>query len=88
MPESVDNLFEYARLRKAAENARIISIDKTKEGLAIKLGENAKISPEKLMDFLSKNETAVFSPNGILRVEIKTENLIEAARLVLEEIKT
>jgi transcription-repair coupling factor (superfamily II helicase) len=87
MPESVDNLFEYARLRKAAENVRIISIDKTKEGLAIKLGENAKISPEKLMEFLSKNETAVFSPNGILRVEIKVENLIEAARLVLEEIK-
>jgi transcription-repair coupling factor (superfamily II helicase) len=86
MPESVDNLFEYARLRKAAENARVISIDKTKEGLAIKLGENAKISPEKLMEFLSKNETAVFSPNGILRVEIKVENLIEAARLVLEEI--
>jgi hypothetical protein len=55
--------------------------------LAIKLGENAKISPEKLMEFLSKNETAVFSPNGILRVEIKVENLIEAARLVLEEIK-
>jgi transcription-repair coupling factor (superfamily II helicase) len=88
MPESVGNLFEYARLRKTAENLRIVSVDKTKEGIAVKLGENAKISPEKLMEFLTKNETAVFSPNGILRVEIKSENLIEAARLVLEEIKT
>ncbi|MDQ3131575.1 MAG: transcription-repair coupling factor [Acidobacteriota bacterium] len=87
MPESVNNLFEYARLRKTAENLRIISVDKTKEGIAVKLGENAKISPEKLMEFLSKNETAVFSPNGILRVEIRTENLIEAARLVLDEIQ-
>jgi len=87
MPESVNNLFEYARLRKTAENLRIVSVDKTKEGIAVKLGENAKISPEKLMEFLSKNESAVFSPNGILRVEIKAENLIEAARLVLDEIQ-
>jgi transcription-repair coupling factor (superfamily II helicase) len=87
MPESVENLFEYARLRKLAEEMRVVSIDKTKEGVAIKLTENARIAPEKLMEFLSKNETAAFSPNGILRVEIKTENLIEAARLILEEIK-
>jgi transcription-repair coupling factor (superfamily II helicase) len=86
MPESVDNLFEYARLRRRAESMRVISIDKTKDGLAIKLGENAKVAPEKLMEFLSKNETANFSPTGILRVTINVENLIEAARLVLEEI--
>jgi transcription-repair coupling factor (superfamily II helicase) len=65
---------------------RIVSVDKTKEGVAVKLGENARISPEKLMEFLSKNETANFSPNGILRFDVKTENLIEAARSVLEEI--
>ncbi|HEY0429166.1 MAG TPA: transcription-repair coupling factor [Pyrinomonadaceae bacterium] len=85
-PESVDNLFEYARLRKTAERMRVVSIDKTKDGLAIKLGENARVAPEKLMEFLSKNETANFSPSGILRVVIDVENLIEAARLVLEEI--
>ena len=86
MPESVDNLFEYARLRKAAERMRVVSIDKTKDGFAIKLGENAKVAPEKLLEFLSKNESANFSPKGILRVAINVENLIEAARIVLEEI--
>ncbi|MGC2238334.1 MAG: transcription-repair coupling factor [Pyrinomonadaceae bacterium] len=86
MPESVDNLFEYARLRRLAESMRVVSIDKTKDGLAIKLGETARVAPEKLMEFLSKNETANFSPTGILRVIINVENLIEAARLVLEEI--
>jgi transcription-repair coupling factor (superfamily II helicase) len=88
LPESVDNLFEYARLRKVAERMRVLSIDKTKDGLAIKLGENARVAPEKLLEFLSKNETANFSPTGILRVVINVENLIEAARLVLEEIQT
>ena len=86
MPDSVDNLFEYARLRKQAEQMRVVSVDRTSNGLAIKLGENAKVAPEKLMEFLSKNSTANFSPNGIFRVEIKVENLIEAARLLLEEI--
>ena len=87
MPDSVNNLFDYARLRKTAEQMHVASVDKSQNGLAIKLGENAKVAPEKLMEFLSKNPTANFSPNGVLRVEVKVENLIEAARLVLEEIR-
>ena len=86
MPESVENLFEYARLRKLAEATHIVSIDKTKEGFAIKLGENAKIAPEKLMQFVSENEGSNFSPSGVLKIVTKEENLIDAARLVLEKI--
>ncbi len=87
MPDAVNNLFEYARLRKQAEQMHVVSVDKAQNGLAIKLGENAKVAPDKLMEFLSKNESAVFSPNGVLRVQVKPENLIETARLVLEEIR-
>ena len=87
MPDSVNNLFDYARLRKTAEQMHVLSVDKANSGLAIKLGENAKVAPEKLMEFLSKNSTASFSPNGILRIEVKVENLIEAARAVLEDIR-
>ena len=87
IPESVENLFAYGRLRKFAEDMRVISIDKTANGLAVKLGENAKVSPEKLMRFLAENEDANFSPNGILRVLSDTENPIANARLALEGIK-
>ena len=87
IPESVENLFEYGRLRKLAEEMRIISIDKTSDGLAIKFDEKAKVAPEKLMDFINTNESSNFSPNGILRVLVKIENIIEAARKVLETIK-
>ncbi len=86
IPQPVENLFEYARVRKTAERMHIVSIDKTKEGFAIKLAENAKVSPEKLMKFVAENNDASFSPNGILRVAATQENLIEAARKVLEEI--
>ncbi|MDQ3801064.1 MAG: hypothetical protein M3384_16700, partial [Acidobacteriota bacterium] len=86
MPESVENLFDYARLRRLAENLRLVSIDKTRDGFAVKLNENSKIAPEKLMEFLSGNEGSTFSPNGILRVVSNEENPVEAARKTLEAI--
>ena len=67
---------------------RVLSVDKTREGFAVKLGENAKVAPEKLMRFLSENSESSFSPNGILKVALKNGNLIETARHVLETIKT
>ncbi len=87
IPASVDNLFDYARLRKSAEQMRVVSIDKTREGFAIKLGENAKVAPEKLMRFLAENPASSFAPSGVLKVVTQEENLIEAARGVLETIK-
>ncbi len=86
IPASVDNLFDYARLRKTAEQMRVVSVDKTRDGLAIKLGENAKVAPEKLMKFLSENSQSSFAPSGVLKIAVKEENLIETARRVLEEI--
>jgi len=88
IPESVNNLFDYARLRKLAEAMQIVSVDKTNNGFAVKLSENAHVAPEKLMQVLSDYEGSAFSPNGILRVVTDADNLIEAARKVLEEIKS
>jgi transcription-repair coupling factor (superfamily II helicase) len=84
IPESIENLFEYARLRKFAEEMRVLSIDKTNDGFAIKLNQDAKVSPEKLMQFVSESG-AVFTPNGILRVK-SSDNVIEAARNALKII--
>jgi transcription-repair coupling factor (superfamily II helicase) len=84
IPQSVENLFGYARLRKLSEEIRVISIDKTKEGFAVKFAPNAKVSPEKLTRFV-QNNNANFSPNGILRVNTDG-NLIEKAWQILHEI--
>ncbi|MGI8469328.1 MAG: transcription-repair coupling factor, partial [Pyrinomonadaceae bacterium] len=86
IPASVNNLFEYAKLRKSAEQTRVVSVDKTRDGFAVKLGENSKVAPEKLMRFLSENENSNFSPNGILRVVANAENLIETARKTLLQL--
>ena len=87
IPESVDNLFEYARLRKTAEKMRVLSVDKTPSGFAIKLGENAKVAPEKLMEFLAENSESSFAPSGVLKVSTNKENLIETARQTLERLR-
>ncbi len=87
IPRSVDNLFAYGRLRKLAERMSIISVDRTADGVAIKLGSRAGVSAEKLMEFLRENEGSAFSPTGILRVPVKTADSIETARLALEAVR-
>lgn len=86
IPPSVENLFEYSRLRRTAEHLRLLSIDKTPTGLAIKFSENALISPDKLMMFLEQEPTSSFSPGGVLKAVLNDEakeNPLKAAGRIL-----
>src|SRR3982075_4413773 len=73
MPEPVEDLFGYARLRQASETVGVISIDRTREGIAIKLAEKARVAPEKLMELITVREGATFTPSGVLRLELSEE---------------
>ncbi len=88
IPPSVESLFEYGRLRKLADEMNIVSIDRTREGFAIKLSENAKIAPEMLMSYLADEPAASFSPNGILRTPASDQASIASVRNVLEKIRS
>jgi len=90
LPVSVERLFDYAELRRLAEQLGVISIDKTAEGFAVKLTEKATVAPEKLAVFLNSNEEASFSPSGVLRVNLDDEGhdeILETVRDVLLEIR-
>ena len=68
----------------------LVSIDKTPDGIAVKFSEKARISLEKLGEFVSKQHGAVFTPNGVLRLvltEDEQDNVLEFARDVLLQIK-
>lgn len=82
VPESVDALFNYGRLRKVAESVGIVSIDRAGKALAIKLGESSRVDPERLMALVAENETANFSPTGILRVDIEEDPITMAINVV------
>lgn len=87
LPRSAENLLEYARLRKLAESLTIVSIDKAADGVAVKLGDAARVSPEKLMQLLREVEGSSFSPAGILRVPVTTADPIRTALDTLTAIR-
>ncbi|MBS1787557.1 MAG: transcription-repair coupling factor [Acidobacteria bacterium] len=86
MPESVENLFEYSSIRRAAQSLGILSIDRIKESFSIKLSEKAKIDPQKLMELLEENKAASFSPTGVLKVKFEANDLND--KRIFTELKT
>lgn len=90
VPGPVESLFEYARLRQTAEAIGVISIDRMREGMAIKLAEKARAAPEKLMELIDAREGASFTPGGVLRLELsddEMDHMLEVARRVLLQIR-
>ena len=91
IPEPVENLFDYARLRQTAETVGILSIDRIREGIAIKLAEKARVAPEKLMELIRAREAVSFTPSGVLRLELSDEekdHVLKVARRVLLQVRT
>ncbi|HEX4899982.1 MAG TPA: TRCF domain-containing protein, partial [Pyrinomonadaceae bacterium] len=90
VPQPVEDLFAYARLRRLAEEIGVLSIDKTAEGIAIKFSENARISPEKLTEFVSRGRNSTFTPAGVLRINLEdaqADNELQVAREALLELR-
>ncbi len=86
LPQSVEELFAYARLRRLAEEIGVLSIDKTADGIAIKFGEKARISPEKLTAFISKEQDATFTPTGVLRLNLDEDQADDELRIAREAL--
>ena len=91
LPESVEQLFGYALLRRLAEAIGVLSIDKTTDGVALKFSEKARISPDKLAKFVNSREGRLFSPTGVLRLTLNDdgqEQLLDTIRGALLELRT
>ena len=90
VPEPVEDLFSYARLRQTAETVGVVSIDRTREGIAIKLAEKARVAPEKLLQLISGREGATFAASGVLRLQLNEEEkdqVLAVARRVLLQVR-
>jgi transcription-repair coupling factor (superfamily II helicase) len=90
IPRAVEDLFDYARLRQTAETVGVVSVDRTREGIAIKLAEKARVAPEKLLELISKREGASFAPSGVLRLELdepEKDQVLAVARRMLLQIR-
>lgn len=87
LPESLESLIEYSRLRREAEVLRVLSIDRTGDSLAIKFDPSAKVDPDRLIKMVSSGAGLSFSPTGILRIPLNAEEPIGRALRVLAELK-
>jgi transcription-repair coupling factor (superfamily II helicase) len=90
IPTSVERLFDYARLRRQAEEMGIVSVDKTPDGAALKFSEKARVSPEKLGNFVASHEGTVFTPSGVLRLVLtddQKDEVLKVVRDVLLELR-
>jgi transcription-repair coupling factor (superfamily II helicase) len=73
IPETIENLFEYSRLRREASKLGIISIDREGDRLAVKFTEQAKIDPDKLIAMVSEG-SASFAPSGVLKISLNSQD--------------
>jgi transcription-repair coupling factor (superfamily II helicase) len=88
-PAAVRNLLEYASLKLLAVRVGVIAIERKKDSVAIKFRQNAAIDPAKLAQFVSSQNGAQFSPDGMLRFPLKAnvaEAVLNQLRSLLEQI--
>jgi hypothetical protein len=68
----------------------VVSIDRIRDGIAIKLAEKARVAPDKLMELIRARDGATFAPSGVLRLELSQEErdeVLAVARRVLLQIR-
>ena len=84
VPEDVDRLFNYVRLKLHAQSIGVQTIAREGRKIAVKFAPTASIDPNRLLVLLSENTDARFSPNGVLTIPAQTdgEALAQVTRLL------
>jgi len=68
VPPEVESLMEYVRLRLVSEKILVQSIERERDGIAIKFNERTPVHPQKLVELVSSNPEVSMTPNGVLKV--------------------
>jgi len=84
-PESVRTLIRAARVKARAEDLRLQSISARANRLVLRLRQDAKVDPERIIRLVSERGGVSFSPSGALTLEnVPTAEVIETAGEILE----
>lgn len=89
-PEQVENLFRYALLRLETLALQIQSVEKNKNQVFFRFVDESKVSAEKLLKLVMRNKHAVFSPQGLLTLDVPDlppAGLFDAINKILNEIR-
>jgi transcription-repair coupling factor (superfamily II helicase) len=88
-PAPVRNLLEYATLKLLCRRINVTGIDRHRDVVNVKFGDNPDIDPQKLMRFVSTKKGANFSPQGVLKYTLTAtaaEQVLGNLRDVLENL--
>jgi transcription-repair coupling factor (superfamily II helicase) len=79
-PDAVLNLLRFSVLKTVVERAGVEAIDRRSGMLNVKFHEQSRVDPTKLLEIVTKNEGAQFTPAGVLRLPLA--GLDEPAKLI------
>jgi transcription-repair coupling factor (superfamily II helicase) len=70
VPDAARLLIEFALLKSTAQKIGIEAIDKRQGFLNVKIHQQSKIDPARLMDLVQETQGAQFTPAGVLRLPV------------------
>ncbi|HET7704534.1 MAG TPA: transcription-repair coupling factor [Thermoanaerobaculia bacterium] len=88
VPPNIDNLLRFVKIKRYAQTIGVISIVREGARVVLKLTQNAKVDPNKLLQLIQDTPQAKFSPNGVLSFPIKEQGaeVIDAIERLLAAI--
>ncbi len=88
LPENVEALLQFIRLKLLAKNIGVISIAREGAKAAVRFQPTAKIDPNRLLEMLQANAEAKFTPAGVLSLPVETRGraLIEELQSILANV--
>jgi transcription-repair coupling factor (superfamily II helicase) len=69
-PEVVKNLLSFSVLKTVVEGAGVEAIDRRQGMLNIKFHKESRVDPAKLLEIVTNNDGAQFTPAGVLRLPL------------------
>jgi transcription-repair coupling factor (superfamily II helicase) len=89
IPETVENLFEYSRIRREAGHLGVVSIDREGDRLAVKFSQAPRIDPDKLLEMVASADGS-FAPSGVLKITLASQDdaeLFDEVRYLLDRLR-
>jgi transcription-repair coupling factor (superfamily II helicase) len=83
-PAPIHHLLMATELKISAEAVGVASIDRRLNAISIKFTERANIDPGKLMQFVAANKGAQFSPNGLLKFNLRASGAEDVLKSLLD----
>jgi transcription-repair coupling factor (superfamily II helicase) len=71
VPGNIDNLLRFVKVKRYAQSLGVISIVRDGARGVVKLSQQAKVDPNKLLQMIQDNTQMKFTPNGVLSFPLK-----------------